>query len=32
LNEFRMHEGVDTSYTKYHDTIDDNPFESNTSS
>ena len=27
LNEFRMHEGVDTSYTKYHDAIDDNPFE-----
>jgi hypothetical protein len=27
LNEFRMHEGVDTSYTKYHDEIDDNPYE-----
>jgi hypothetical protein len=27
LNEFRMHEGVDTSYTKYHDQIDNNPFE-----
>jgi hypothetical protein len=27
LNEFRSHEGVDTSYTKYHDAIDDNPFE-----
>jgi hypothetical protein len=27
LNEFRMHEGVDTSYTKYHDDIDDNPYE-----
>ena len=27
LNEFRIHEGVDTSYTKYHDDIDDNPFE-----
>jgi hypothetical protein len=27
LNEFRMHEGVDTSYTKYHNQIDDNPFE-----
>ena len=27
LNEFRMHEGVDTSYTKYRDHIDDNPFE-----
>jgi hypothetical protein len=27
LNEFRMHEAVDTSYTKYHDQIDDNPFE-----
>src|SRR5580693_2104443 len=27
LNEFRMHDAVDTSYTKYHDQIDDNPFE-----
>lgn len=27
LNEFRMHEGVDISYTKYHNHIDDNPFE-----
>jgi Carbohydrate binding module (family 6) len=27
LNEFRMHEGVDTSYTKYHDNIDDNSYE-----
>jgi len=27
LNAFRMNEGVDTSYTKYHDHIDDNPFE-----
>jgi hypothetical protein len=27
LNEFRMHEAVDTSYTKYHDDIDNNPFE-----
>ena len=27
LNEFRMHEGVDTSYTKYHDGIDDNSYE-----
>jgi hypothetical protein len=27
LNDFRMHEGVDTSYTKYHDQIDDNPYE-----
>lgn len=27
LNEFRMHEGVDTSYTKYHDDIDNNPYE-----
>jgi hypothetical protein len=30
LNEFRMHEGVDTSYTKFHrtpDPIDDNPFD-----
>jgi len=26
LNEFRMHEGVDTSYTKFHDAIDDNPY------
>ena len=29
LNEFRMHEGVDTSYTKFHrkpNLIDDNPF------
>jgi Carbohydrate binding module (family 6) len=27
LNEFRIHEGVDTSYTKYHDDIDNNPYE-----
>jgi hypothetical protein len=27
LNEFRMHEGVDTSYTKYHDDIDNNSYE-----
>jgi hypothetical protein len=27
LNEFRMHEGVDISYTKYHDQIDNSPFE-----
>ncbi|MGA7341605.1 MAG: hypothetical protein WBE72_08420 [Terracidiphilus sp.] len=27
LNEFRMHEGVDTSYTKYHDQIDNSQFE-----
>jgi hypothetical protein len=27
LNEFRMHEGVDTSYTKYHDDVDENPYE-----
>jgi hypothetical protein len=27
LNEFRMREPVDTSYTKYHDHIDDNPYE-----
>lgn len=27
LNEFRMHEAVDTSYTKYHDQIDNNPYE-----
>jgi hypothetical protein len=26
LNEFRMNEGVDTSYTKFHDAIDNNPF------
>ncbi|HEY4232447.1 MAG TPA: hypothetical protein VGM76_03410 [Lacipirellulaceae bacterium] len=26
LNEFRMKEGVDTSYTKYHDDIDKNPY------
>jgi hypothetical protein len=26
LNEFRMNEGVDTSYTKFHHGIDDNPF------
>jgi hypothetical protein len=25
LNEFRMHEGVDISYTKGHDSIDNNP-------
>ena len=27
LNEFRMHEGVDISYTKYRNDIDDNPYE-----
>ena len=27
LNEFRMHEGVDTSYTKFHDTIDNSPYD-----
>jgi len=27
LNEFRMHEGVDTSYTKFHGQIDNNPFD-----
>jgi hypothetical protein len=27
LNEFRMHEAVDTSYAKYHDQIDNNSFE-----
>lgn len=29
LNEFRMHEGVDTSYTKFHrlEPVDDNPFD-----
>jgi hypothetical protein len=26
LNEFRMREGVDTSYTKFHDAIDNNPY------
>jgi hypothetical protein len=26
LNEFRMSEGVDTSYTKFHDAIDNNPY------
>ena len=26
LNEFRMNEGVDTSYTKFHDEIDNNPY------
>src|SRR5258708_34011193 len=26
LNEFRMKEGVDTSYTKFHDAIDNNPY------
>ena len=25
LNQFRMHEGVDTSYTKFHDQTDNNP-------
>ena len=27
LNQFRMDEGVDISYTKFHDHIDDNPYE-----
>jgi len=27
LNEFRMHEAVDTSYTKFHDTIDNSPYD-----
>lgn len=27
LNQFRMDEGVDTSYTKFHDTIDNNPYD-----
>jgi hypothetical protein len=27
LNEFRMGEGVDTSYTKFHDAIDNNPYD-----
>ena len=26
LNEFRLHEAVDTSYTKFHDAIDNNPY------
>jgi hypothetical protein len=27
LNEFRMNEAVDTSYTKFHDQIDNNPYD-----
>ena len=27
LNEFRKEEGVDTSYTKYHDAIDNSPYD-----
>ncbi len=27
LNEFRMHEAVDISYTKFHDEIDNNPYD-----
>jgi hypothetical protein len=27
LNEFRMDEGVDTSYTKFHDEIDNSPYD-----
>lgn len=27
LNEFRMHEAVDISYTKFHDAIDNNPYD-----
>jgi hypothetical protein len=27
LNQFRMDEGVDISYTKFHDHIDDNPYQ-----
>lgn len=27
LNEFRMKEGVDISYTKFHDAIDNNPYD-----
>jgi hypothetical protein len=27
LNEFRMHEGVDTSYTKFHDDIDNSKYD-----
>ncbi len=26
LNEFRMHEAISTSYTKFHDAIDNNPY------
>lgn len=26
-NEFRMHEGIDTSYTKFHDAIDNSPYD-----
>jgi hypothetical protein len=26
LNQFRMDEGIDTSYTKFHDAIDNNPY------
>jgi hypothetical protein len=28
LNQFRMNEGVDTSYTKFHDQIDNSPYDS----
>src|ERR1700693_744730 len=27
LNEFRMHEGISMSYTKFHDAIDNNPYD-----
>jgi hypothetical protein len=27
LNQFRMHEGVDISYTKFHDQIDNSPYD-----
>jgi len=27
LNEFRMNEGISTSYTKFHDEIDNNPYD-----
>ena len=27
LNQFRMNEGVDTSYTKFHDQIDNSPYD-----
>ncbi len=27
LNQFRMYEGVDTSYTKFHDQIDNSPYD-----
>jgi len=27
LNDFRVHEGVDISYTKFHDAIDNSPYD-----